>query len=129
MIEYSPIEVLVRRLFSNFARGRPGMGLLLIRLVAGTYLIIDGIGKFRAGQVILGSLSIGDGLLLVAGLWTPVVGSLVIPLSIWEIFIGHESPFSVILLSAMGVALALVGPGAFSIDARLFGLKRIDLKG
>jgi len=52
----------------------------------------------------------------------------VILLSAWEIFIRHEGPLPLILLSAMGIALALVGPGAFSVDARLFGLKRIDLK-
>lgn len=118
----------MRRLFSNFASGRPGVGLLLIRIVAGIYLIVDGIEKFRTGQTILGSLAIANGLLLVAGLWTPVAGSLVILLSAWEIFILHESPFPMILLSAMGAALALVGPGAFSVDARLFGLRRINLK-
>ena len=118
----------MRRLFSNFAGGRPGIGLLLIRIVAGASLVIDGIEKFRTGQALLGSLVIADGLLLVAGLWTPVGGSLVILLSAWEIFIRHEGPLPLILLSAMGIALALVGPGAFSVDARLFGLKRIDLK-
>jgi putative oxidoreductase len=118
----------MRRLFSNFAGGRPGIGLLLIRIVAGISLIIDGIEKLRTGQTILGSLAIADGLLFVAGLWTPVAGSLVVPLSAWGIFIRHESPFPLILLSAMGLALALLGPGAFSVDARLFGLKRIDLK-
>jgi putative oxidoreductase len=118
----------MRRLFSNFAYGWPGIGLLLIRIVAGLSLIIDGVEKFKAGQIVFGLLAIADGVLLVAGLWTPTAGSLVIVMSAWDFFVGDASRFPMILLSAIGAALALVGPGAFSVDARLFGLKRIDLK-
>jgi uncharacterized membrane protein YphA (DoxX/SURF4 family) len=32
-----------------------------------------------------------------------------------------------IMLAALGVALAMLGPGACSIDARLFGRKHIEL--
>jgi len=32
------------------------------------------------------------------------------------------------MLAALGAALAMVGPGAWSIDARLFGRKRIDIR-
>jgi hypothetical protein len=31
------------------------------------------------------------------------------------------------MLAAVGAALAMVGPGVWSIDARLFGRKRIDI--
>jgi uncharacterized membrane protein YphA (DoxX/SURF4 family) len=122
----------VRRLFSTFARGWPGVGLLLIRIVAGISLIIDGIGKLHAAQAIepaiLGFLAIGDGALLVAGLWTPIAGSLVIAIVTWEILVRHDHAYPDILLAAIGAALALVGPGALSVDARLFGWKRIDLE-
>jgi uncharacterized membrane protein YphA (DoxX/SURF4 family) len=121
----------VRRLFSNFARGWPGVGLLLIRIAAGVSLMIYGLDKFHpgepAGSVILRLLAIGDGAMLIAGLWTPITGSLVIGLAIWQTLLHHESPYPGILLAAMGAALALVGPGALSIDAWLFGWKRIDL--
>jgi hypothetical protein len=40
----------------------------------------------------------------------------------------HENPYPAIFLAAMGAGLALVGPGAFSIDAWLFGLKKIDIE-
>ncbi len=33
-----------------------------------------------------------------------------------------------VLLATIGAAQALVGPGAWSIDARLFGWKRIDIR-
>lgn len=122
----------MRRLFSNFARGWPGVGLLLIRIVAGISLIIDGVQKLQAGQpidsVILGLLAIGDGALLVAGLTTPIAGTLVIAITSWETVVRHGDPYPAILLAGMGAAVALVGPGAFSIDAWLFGWKRIDLE-
>ena len=121
----------MRRLFSTFARGWPGVGLLLIRVVAGVSLVIDGVEKFQAGHtagaLLLGILAAGDGALLVAGLWTPIAGSFVIALAAWEILVRHDNPHPVILLSAIGATLALVGPGALSFDARLFGWKRIDL--
>ena len=122
----------MRRLFSSFARGWPGIGLLLLRLVSGGFLITDGVKNIRAGHPI-GSLIVGlfamvDGALLAAGLWTPIAGPLVIMLSIWGIFVQHEDPHPAILLAAIGAALALVGPGAPSLDARLFGWKRIDLE-
>lgn len=121
----------MRRLFSTFARGWPGVGLLLIRVTAGTSLLIDGFDQFQTGEpaasVMLRLLAIGDGALLIAGLWTPIAGSLVIGLAIWQTVVRHENPYPGILLAAMGAALALVGPGALSIDARLFGWKRLDI--
>ena len=52
---------------------------------------------------------------------------MVIVVAIWEVVLGRGDPYPGILLAAMGAALALVGPGALSIDAWLFGWKRIDL--
>jgi putative oxidoreductase len=124
--------VSVRRLFSTFARGWPGVGLLLIRIVAGVALIINGVKEFQAGPAIvpvtLGLLAVGDGALLIAGLWTPVGGALVLAIASMETLIRHQNPYPSILLAAMGAALALVGPGALSMDAWLFGWKRINLE-
>lgn len=93
---------------------------------------MEGAEKCRVGQPI-GSLMVGliaivDGALLVPGLWTPIAGPLVIVLSIWGMLVQHQDPYPAILLAAMGAALGLVGPGALSLDARLFGWKRIDLE-
>lgn len=122
----------MRRLFSTFARGWPALGLLLMRIAAGGSLILDGIERSHTGQMIepaiLCLLMIGDGALLVVGLWTPISGSLLVALSAWKIFTHQDSSSHEILLAAMGAALALVGPGAASIDAWLFGWKRLDLE-
>jgi putative oxidoreductase len=122
----------LRRLFSTFARGWPGAGLVLLRLVAGTTLIAHGIQKIQTvqpmEQAILEILLIGDGALLVAGLWTPIAGSLVVILGLWDTLAQHGNLSSYVLLASVGAALALLGPGAWSFDAWLFGWKRIDIQ-
>jgi uncharacterized membrane protein YphA (DoxX/SURF4 family) len=68
------------------------------------------------------------GMLLLAGLWTPVSGALVAVFEVWNTFSQPGDPWAKILLATLGVALALLGPGAWSVDARLFGWKRIDIR-
>ncbi|HEU4892340.1 MAG TPA: hypothetical protein VFT47_12370, partial [Vicinamibacterales bacterium] len=72
-------------------------------------------------------LAITAGLFLLAGLWTPIAGALVAAIGIWLTFT-HPDPLASVLLATIGATLALVGPGAWSIDARLFGWKRIELR-
>jgi putative oxidoreductase len=121
----------MRRLFSSFARGWPGIGLLLLRVVSGGYLIMNGVEQWRAahpiGWLVTGLLAIVDGALLLTGVWTPIAAPLVIVLSTWGIVVQHLDPHPGILLAAIGAALGLVGPGALSLDARLFGWKKIEL--
>ena len=123
----------MRRLYSTFAPGLPGVGLLLLRLVAAITAIVHEVMKMAAGPpiggVILEGLYIAAGILLFAGLWTPISGSLVAVLGLWNLITTHPAdPWVTILLVTIGVALALLGPGSWSVDARLFGWKRIDLE-
>jgi putative oxidoreductase len=105
---------------------------LLLRIVSGGLLIMDGVENWRPGQPLgspmVGLFAILDGALLVAGLWTPIAGPLAIVLSTWGILVQHQDPRFAVLLAAVGATLGLVGPGALSLDARLFGWKRIDLE-
>jgi len=121
----------VRRLFSTFAQGLPGVGLLLLRVVAGIEIVVHGFGRLGTGQPvgqdIAEALGMAAGALLLAGLWTPVAGSLVALLGMWYIVSNPGDRSASILLCTIGTALALVGPGIWSIDARLFGWKRIDV--
>ncbi len=65
------------------------------------------------------------GLLLCAGLWTPIAGGALSILALWSAFSEAGDPWAQILLASVGAALAMLGPGAWSIDARLFGRKRL----
>jgi putative oxidoreductase len=121
----------LRRFISNFVGGRPAFGLVLIRIAAGVALITTGRERIYFGEHIglltLGIFTIADGVLLGAGLWTPLAGFLALALSISEALISHQGLYSAILLACMGAGVAFIGPGALSIDAWLFGLKRIDI--
>jgi uncharacterized membrane protein YphA (DoxX/SURF4 family) len=64
-------------------------------------------------------------LFLVAGLWTPIGGAIAAITGLWGVFSGSGDPWSQILLTILGVGLALLGPGAWSVDARLFGRRRV----
>jgi len=72
-------------------------------------------------------------ILLLSGLWTPFIGALV---ALAETWIGF-SPLSShsndqwvhFLLAILASSVAMLGPGAWSLDARRFGRKRFELNG
>jgi uncharacterized membrane protein YphA (DoxX/SURF4 family) len=119
-------------LFSTFASGWSGAGLLLMRLVAGITLVSRGIvglqGEVQLERAMLQVLTAFAGILLLAGLWTPIAGVLAAMIELWRTFSEHGDTLTHILLVTLAIALALVGPGAWSVDARLFGWKRIDIR-
>ena len=120
----------MRRLYSTFAGGWPGTGLLLMRLVVGSLLIV------RAGLRLWGdpplnititsAILLLGGILLMAGLWTPMAGSLVALVEAWKILTLPGDRWLWLLLGAVSGALAMLGPGLWSVDARLFGWKRVE---
>jgi putative oxidoreductase len=122
-------EVALQRLFSTFADGWPGLGLLLQRLLTGTILLYCGITHLgKASQFVPitpHTIAAGAGILLLVGLWTPVGGALVTIIELWIVSLRVGDPLVPLMLAILGATLAMIGPGAWSIDARLFGRKHM----
>jgi uncharacterized membrane protein YphA (DoxX/SURF4 family) len=116
---------------STFADRLPSHGLLLLRVIVAIALIA------RCVQLVNGEslqaitphmVAAGAGLFVLFGLWTSVAGAVV---AIIELFIAvshTHDPWLSVLLASVGVALALLGPGNWSVDARRSGWKRIEIR-
>jgi putative oxidoreductase len=120
----------VQRLFSTFPEGWPGAGLAFLRVVAAIPALQHGaaglLGALPA-PMLLQMLTASAAVLLLVGLWTPVAGVLLAAAELCLAFSHPSDPSMHILHGALGAALAMLGPGAWSVDARLFGRKRIQI--
>jgi putative oxidoreductase len=123
----------LQRLFSTFPNHLPGVGLLLIRLSLGitviylnaAILLEESPTAISVAQQIIGAAA---GAFVMAGLWTPITATLAASDQIWIALSFPSSPpgseWIHILLGVLCASMAMLGPGAWSIDARLFGRRR-----
>ena len=121
----------MQRLFSIFPNGWPGAGLLVLRIASGGYLFANGItaiaaSGFRSVGLLALASTIPGGLLLI-GVWTPVAGILAALLEALMILRTIEEPKEGVLLICVCAAIAMLGPGCWSIDSLLFGRRRLDV--
>jgi putative oxidoreductase len=122
----------LQRLFSTFPTGRPGAGLLLLRIAVGASLILERIPMIWVIPQSVGFevriLLVCTGIALLCGLWTPVIACVAAVIELLITFSPAGNSPTHILLAILSVSLALLGPGAWSVDAHIFGRKRIDIK-
>jgi putative oxidoreductase len=124
----------LQRLFSTFPDRWPGFGLLLMRAGVGFALVYLGtmslLEEVRAPLTLTEDvIAVTAGIFLLAGLWTPVMGALAALDQIWlavSLPASHPAAGELIhiFLAVLCAGVAMLGPGAWSIDARLFGRRR-----
>jgi uncharacterized membrane protein YphA (DoxX/SURF4 family) len=134
------------RLYSRFPGGSVGLALLLLRLVAGLGLVLEGTHLFTPAQtssqptsaLLLAMVLVASALLLIFGLRTSVAGSVAaictagaalyarhhlnVPSSDTDVWI-----FLFLIVFFLSSCLALLGPGGYSLDARFSGWRTIRL--
>ena len=118
----------MQRLFSTFPNAWPGIGLLILRAAAGFAVL--GIAHLAAAlpettALLARCVIVGVVVLLWIGLWTPIAGVAAAVLQLGIMGFGQELSCAAAVNAALSLALAMLGPGSWSLDARLFGRKRI----
>jgi putative oxidoreductase len=123
----------MQRLFTMFPNAAPGAGLLLMRLAVGIPPVCAAL-LCRFGYLdiptpphltLLAGLA---GLLVLIGLWTPVAAAFVAVLYLWTPFSGNSYGGGGLTSAVIAGSLVLLGPGAWSADARLFGRRRLEFE-
>jgi hypothetical protein len=118
----------LQRLFSAFPCGLPGAGLVLLRAAAAIPLVYAGRATVASSSpILLEVVTAGAAILLLIGLWTPLAGALIAVAELRLAVLHPAAPWMYVHFAAMGAALAMLGPGGCSLDARLFGRKRIEI--
>lgn len=128
----------MQRLFFGFPAGLPGAGLLLLRIAISltglyeTHIVLAALNVPLQVIVALRTLVFSALFAVLIGLTTPIaslglgVGGAAALLLTWTSWTGLPGN-EVLLLNFVMLAIvnAAVGPGAFSVDARLFGRREI----
>jgi hypothetical protein len=101
-----------------------------MRLVVGFALVSSAGSALLSSPAIpvtvLSVLLVAAAILLIIGLFSPIVGTLVALIETCRFVTIPEDRLVYLLVATFGAALAMLGPGLWSIDARLFGWKRIE---
>jgi uncharacterized membrane protein YphA (DoxX/SURF4 family) len=137
----------LQKLYSTFPGGTPGIGLLILRTAAGIATGIYGSillsrldttinSQFSyIGHLILSLVLITGSVFFILGLMMPFVSTAIAVSELIAAFVRltlanpldgfRFSWIALLLLASIATALIFLGPGAFSIDARLFGRRQI----
>ena len=124
----------LQRLFSTFPGGSPGFGLLILRVALGITVLFRGaVYLSEAGEPaffswIFGFFIVVAVLFLIAGFLTPMIGAIVFAGVIFSLASANTLNVIEIYAAILAAAVTLLGPGAFSLDARLFGRREIVIR-
>jgi hypothetical protein len=99
-------------------RYRPAVGLFLLRLVAAVAILSPN-ARSNLVETVAAFLVLG-------GLWTSTIGAIITLIEAWRLLSGSGG-WVAVLVAAITSALALIGPGPWSIDAQFRGWHRIDI--
>jgi uncharacterized membrane protein YphA (DoxX/SURF4 family) len=118
----------MQRLYSMFPQGGPGLGLLLLRIATAAIFVLNVTHRFNfsspAVKWVVVSLIILISFLLCIGFLTPFLAAVACVTAVANLFwFGEPANVVYIFRILTAAALFFLGPGAYSVDAKLFGLR------
>ena len=111
-----------------FPSGMPAIALLMLRLFAAAALIVSVTVESHTQGVVVRAIALLSATALCIGFSTPVAALLTLLVELYGMRCGHaELSLHAFALPVIALALALLGPGAYSLDARLFGRRLMQI--
>jgi putative oxidoreductase len=121
----------MQRLFSTFPNSWPGLALLLLRATLAAPLLLDAaMPGWSRGPRLGWGLHVPEalcGALLFIGAWMPLTCAAAIAIEIVLVLYEPATGYIGATRAAVSLSLMLLGPGAWSVDARLYGRKRLSI--
>jgi uncharacterized membrane protein YphA (DoxX/SURF4 family) len=118
----------MQRLFGTFPNRGAGLALVILRVTVAVVLMSGarlcpgpGVG---AGVEVLATLAGIAAVLLMVGWYTPLAAGLAVLVSLGTLWFCHETTVNVLIIAIL-VSISLLGAGAYSVDARLYGRRRL----
>jgi putative oxidoreductase len=118
----------MQRLYSTFPGALPGTGLLILRMAAALSLTASGLlANDHWTGAIIWILAATVGGCFIIGYCTPIAAVAQVASHLWALIYSESLLGTRLVMIALGVSLMLLGPGAWSVDARLYGRRRVNL--
>jgi uncharacterized membrane protein YphA (DoxX/SURF4 family) len=135
LVRYAFIAEALLLMFSTFPDGWPGTGLVLLRIACGALLTLQGVAYVRDyssqrwAAWLLAFVALSSGILLLIGCLTRLAAVVAAVACTSGVFTWLPAPsldfFAArlpgILVAVVALAVICLGPGAFSVDAIVFG--------
>jgi hypothetical protein len=114
----------MQRLFGAFPDRGAGLGLLILRLAVAAALISG--ARLSPGPMteVFLALSRIAAVLIVVGWYTPLAAASAVLISLCTLWVCREPGINALMIAILA-AIALLGAGAYSVDARLYGRRRL----
>lgn len=114
----------MQRLFGTFPNRGAGVALVILRLAVATALISGARLCPGPETEVLLALSRIAAVLIIVGWYTPLAAGSAVLVSLCTFWICREPGINALMIAIL-VAIGLLGAGAYSVDARLYGRRRL----